>query len=80
MARKTSTLKEHFLIVGPIDHDDLLTFWSNDLGWVDRDSATLFDARILATPLPIEARGVLDIDTMKQYDIHPLPGEGETLI
>lgn len=34
--------KANLVISGPTDAEDGLLFWSNDLGWVDKASATRF--------------------------------------
>ena len=55
-----------FKIEGPYSEDDLETlYWSNDLGWVDFDSATTFSiAELHGSYLPIEftAFTLLEID------------------
>lgn len=44
-----------WVIRGPIGDEDERLYWSNDDGWVDRASATIFPTNDL--PLPQYARG-----------------------
>jgi len=49
-----------FIVAGPLDSlDDEVLYWSNDLGWVDRASATLFDS--MDGGLPIDAEGWVEV-------------------
>ena len=47
---------ERFIIQGPMVEEETL-YWSNELGWVDMQSATRFGPEILFFPLPLEGKG-----------------------
>lgn len=71
-------LPEKYVIVGPDDHDELPTYWNNDLGWVSFESATRFDARILTAPLPAHSVGIMNVEEWVEYI--PLPTQGVTVL
>lgn len=60
-------LPEKYLVVGPEDHNGLVTFWNVDQeAWVSREDASLFDARILTVHLPRGAQYLIDGDSYMQ--------------
>ena len=67
-------LPEKYVIVGPEDHNELLTFWNVESGWVGFELASKFDVRIVGAPLPPQAQYVLDIETFTK--VAPTPWEG----
>lgn len=67
-------LPEKYVIVGPEDHNELLTFWSLNGGWGEFEQASKFDVRIVGAPLPPQAQYVLDIETFTK--VAPTPWEG----
>lgn len=69
-----SELPEKYVIVGPEDHNELVTFWNTHLGWVEYELASKYDERILAGPLPRETQYLIDAETFTQ--LTPLPGRG----
>ena len=67
-------MTEKYVIVGPEDHDSLLTFWNTNEGWVEFENATRYDARILTAPLPREAQYIIDAETLMM--LTPITGWG----
>lgn len=55
-------LPEKYVIVGPEDHNQLLTFWNVNEGWVEFELASKFDARIMSAPLPPETQYLIDTE------------------
>lgn len=67
-------LPEKYVIVGPEDHNQLLTFWNINEGWGDFELASKFDARILSAPLPPQTQYLVDIVSYTQ--LAPTQWEG----
>lgn len=54
------TITKQFLIQGPIDSfDNEQLFWSNQIGWVSRQDANIFESWELPEYFPTETIGIL---------------------
>ena len=52
-----------FKIQGEFDGDDQdFLYWSNDLGWVDFESATVFNADEINYNMPMGTKGIAILD------------------
>ena len=52
-------LNKNFVIVGPKDAcDGEQLYWSNQLGWVSRDDASIFEPWELPQYFPLETEGI----------------------
>lgn len=58
--------KDGFLILGPMTEGEK-TYWSNDMGWVDKNSATIFYDSSIANPL--EATGRENVSGRAEFEI-----------
>lgn len=53
-------MSNRFKIQGPYSEDDqAYLYWSNDIGWVDFDSATIFNKNELNQNYPMESTRIV---------------------
>ena len=71
--RNNFDYEERYVLVGPEDHNQLLTFWSLEKDeWVEFEDATKFDFRILMAPHPQGTQYI--IDTKNYTVLTPIMG------
>ena len=71
-------LPEKYMILGPThpNEPEQVMAWNTEWGWVLPELATMYDERILTSPLPVGSQAVVNVVEDVQHIITPLPPKG----